>query len=147
MPEDKNIERSVSEKRISSNYNNRSKNRKKKKVRGTFFFLIRWLIFLLTGIAGVGVYLGLTHPIFNIQYITVSGAVKNSAEKIIETASFQKGDNLFRAKVRESVEAINALPDIDNVKINRNIPNRIHITVDENYNLALDTLMHMFKVA
>lgn len=136
MPEDKNIERPVSEKRISSNYNNRSKNRKKKKVRGTFFFLIRWLIFLLIGIAGVGIYLGLTHPIFNIQYITVSGAVKNSAEKIIETASFQKGDNLFRAKITESEEAINALPDIDNVRINRNIPNRIHITVDENYNFA-----------
>lgn len=136
MPEVKNLERSDTGKSISSNYNKRSKNRKKKKVRSTFFFLVRWLIFLFIGIVGVGIYLGLTHPIFSIQYITVSGAVKNSAEKIMETAGFQKGDNLFRVKIKESEEAIKAMPDIDNVNIDRNIPNRIHISVDENYNFA-----------
>lgn len=135
MVDDKNKEQRKNS-QISSNYKKRHKKRKVKKVANTFLFLFRWILFLVIGIAAVGVYLGLTHPIFNIQYITVSGAVKNTNEKIIEAVNFQKGDNLFRIKTGESEEAVKKIPDIQSVKINRHIPNRVHITVEENYTFA-----------
>lgn len=135
MVDDKNKEQRKNS-QIPSNYKKRHKKRKVKKVANTFLFLFRWILFLVIGIAAVGVYLGLTHPIFNIQYITVSGAVKNTNEKIIEAVNFQKGDNLFRIKTGESEEAVKKIPDIQSVKINRHIPNRVHITVEENYTFA-----------
>ncbi|MGO4987948.1 cell division protein FtsQ/DivIB [Gallicola sp. Sow4_E12] len=135
MVDDKNKEQQKNS-HISSNYKKQHKKRKVKKVANTFLFLFRWILFLVIGIAAVGVYLGLTHPIFNIQYITVNGAVKNTKEKIIEAVNFQKGDNLFRIKTGESEEAVKKIPDIQSVKINRHIPNRVHITVEENYTFA-----------
>lgn len=120
----------------SSNYKNRYKKRKIKKATNIVWFLFRWFVFLIIGIGIVGVYLAFTHPIFNIQYITVNGAVKNTNDKIVESVSFQKGDNLFRIKVKESEEAIKQIPDITSVKIDRKIPNRVHITIEENYIFA-----------
>lgn len=113
----------------------RPQKKKNKPVR-TIGAIFGWLIFLITGLLIIGAYLAFTHPLFNIEYITISGNVKNSNEKILESSSFKKGENIFSAKVKESEESILQLPDIEKVSIQKKIPNRIHIDITENYNFA-----------
>lgn len=127
------------EKSTKDSSNNRSLERRKRrerKKRRPFLFFFRWLIGLIVGIGLIGIYLVMTHPYFDIDYITLSGAAKTTKEQLLEGTDIKEGNNLFRISANKAKEKILQIKEIENVEIERKIPNRIHINVVEKYNFG-----------
>ena len=88
-----------------------------------------FLVFLLVAAIAVFAVLSVT-VLFPIEQITVSGSNKYSAEQILEAASIEKGDNLFRAKA--DITVLNKkLPYLEKIEINRKLPGTLNIKVKD----------------
>ncbi len=102
---------------------------KKKKKRSLF----APISFLLVGVAiifGMGVF-------FRVQTIEVRGAVSYTDEEIIEAAGIDVGDNLFFVnRFSASSRIFSKLPLVEEASIERSLPNKLIITVDESFALA-----------
>ncbi len=99
--------------------------KKRKKV----FRLIKWttLVFL---IIGGGIYF-LLSPFFNIKEITTSGNQKLTNEEIISLSQIQLDENIFKI-IKSNVEKnIKKNAYVENVKIKRELPNKVTITIEE----------------
>ena len=99
-----------------------------KRRRGSLSFLYKLLAFVLicTAIA-----LALT-LFFRIRTIDVSGSQRYSAQEIIDAAEVQVGDNMFflnKYKASEQITA--ALPYVETVRISRQLPSTLVVTVTE----------------
>jgi len=75
-------------------------------------------------------YLLLFSSIFNIKEISIYGNSVTS-ETQITTIIPKNSKNIFRYRIKKSIDAISSIPMIDNVKIYKKIPNKIQITVTE----------------
>lgn len=73
----------------------------------------------------------LTSSIFNISNINVTGNNKLSAEEIISLSKIEKHTNIFKINKLQSIEAIKENAYIEDVKIDRKIPNEIKINIKE----------------
>jgi cell division protein FtsQ len=74
---------------------------------------------------------------FHVSEIEVSGNVKYTAEEIIEISGIEMGDNLFLTDNSSAAANIcGNMPYISEVKIERNISNKVTIVVSENVGLA-----------
>ena len=101
----------------------------KKKTRSLF----APISFLLVGVAiifGMGVF-------FRVQTIEVRGAVSYTDEEIIEAAGIDIGDNLFFVnRFSASSRIFSKLPLVEEASIERSLPNKLIITVDESFAMA-----------
>ena len=88
---------------------------------------------LLVGVAiifGMGVF-------FRVQEIEVRGSVSYSDEEIIEASGIGNGDNLFFInRSAASSRIFSELPFVEQASIERILPNKLVITVDESFALA-----------
>lgn len=88
---------------------------------------------LLVGVAvifGMGVF-------FRVQEIEVRGSVSYSDEEIIEASGIDIGDNLFFVnRISASSRIFSRLPFVEEAGIERVLPNKLIITVDESFALA-----------
>ncbi len=88
---------------------------------------------LLVGVAiifGMGVF-------FRVQTIEVRGAVSYTDEEVIEASGIDIGDNLFFINRFSASSRIFAkLPFVEEASIERSLPNKLIITVDESFALA-----------
>ena len=57
--------------------------------------------------------------LFNIENITIKGSKKIPREKILHTIGFNKGENIFRIRIKEAEEKLSKLSYVDEVKIRR----------------------------
>lgn len=106
--------------------------RKKKKIKR----IIKWTTLFLLIIGGI--IFALVSPIFNINEIQIINNNQIPTETIISLSQLQIGQNVFKFSSNKLEEEIKTNPYIENVKIQRILPNKIEITVEErqkNYNV------------
>lgn len=106
--------------------------RKKKKIKR----IIKWTTLFLLIIGGI--IFALVSPIFNINEIQVINNSQIPTETIISLSQLQTGQNVFRFNINKVEEEIKTNPYIENVEIQRILPNKIEIIIEErqkNYNV------------
>ena len=77
-------------------------------------------------------------PIFNINEIRVINNNQISTETIISLSQLQIGQNIFKFKGSQVRKDIKTNPYVENIKVQRRLPNRVEITIEErqkNYNV------------
>jgi cell division protein FtsQ len=110
--------------------NKDSKRRMRKRKRILNFVLFVMIITLLYLFA-------FKTKFFDVKSIEVSGNKKMSYEKIVNTSTFIKGENIFRVSKKLGEESLNRLPYIKNVKIKRKLPSTMIIEVEERKEIAI----------
>ncbi|MBQ4596451.1 MAG: FtsQ-type POTRA domain-containing protein [Firmicutes bacterium] len=100
----------------------------KKKKRRKKRYLLRFIILLITCIA---LYFVLHIEYFLIDGITVAGNKAISDKEIIELSKIKVGDNIFDAHPLRAQRKIKENLYIEDVDVNRLLPNRIEIVVKE----------------
>ena len=102
----------------------------KKKKKRSLFAPISVLLVGVAIIFGMGVF-------FRVQNIEVNGAVSYTDEEVIEASGIDIGDNLFFINRFSASSRIFArLPFVEEASIERILPNKLIITVDESFALA-----------
>lgn len=99
--------------------------RKREKIKRITAYLFV-VILVITAIA-----LLLLSPIFNISVIQVKGNSETTSNEIISLSKIEKEMNLFSINKKETIKNIKENPFIEDVKIQRKLPNEIIITVNE----------------
>ncbi len=74
---------------------------------------------------------------FNIKKIEVLGNKKMSYEKIVNSSTCIKGENIFRISKKLGEESLNRLAYIKEAKIKRKLPSTIVIEVEERKEIAI----------
>lgn len=101
-----------------------------KKKRSSFFAPVTVLLVGVAIIFGMGVF-------FRVQTIEVRGSVSYTDEEIIEASGIDIGDNLFFInRFSASSRIFSKLPFVEAAVIERSLPNKLVITVDESFALA-----------
>ncbi len=100
----------------------------RKRRQGQFSFLYKILIFVaICGAIGVALAL-----FFKVQTITVTGSSRYTPQQIIEAGGIQVGDNMFFLNKYHTAEKITAaLPYVETVRISRQLPDTLVVTVTE----------------
>lgn len=131
---------SQTEKEIDKSFVNENLKENKKSFKSSFLGWIKSIfIFIFTTLLGlliISVYLALTHPLFNIDLIEVSGNINNESTQIIEKSGVAVGNNIFWVNSKKIANRIKELKGIEEVKVEKLLPNILRIKVKENYNLA-----------
>lgn len=91
------------------------------------------LVFLLLCFS---LFILLFSPLFNINFIEVVGNSKVTSDSIVNSTGLYVGQNIFRINKITIKEKILLLPYIENVKIQRKLPNNIYIEVIEKQPIA-----------
>lgn len=99
--------------------------RKKKRIKKVIKTLL-----LLAIIIG-GICFALISPIFNIEDIKVNGNEQINADTIVSLSQLQVGQNIFKFYKEKVINDIKTNAYVENVKIQRKIPNKIEITIEE----------------
>lgn len=74
---------------------------------------------------------------FRVQEIEVVGAEIYTSEQIVEASGISEGDNLFFInRFTAASQIFEELPFVESAGVERSLPNRIVITVEESYALA-----------
>ena len=96
--------------------------------QGRFSFLYKILVFVaICGAIAVALAL-----FFKVDKVTVTGNSRYSADKIVEAAGIQTGDNMFFLnKYKASEQITTALPYVETVQIRRQLPDTLVVTVTE----------------
>lgn len=108
--------------------NKKSKKVEKHKNKITFI-IMKWFILIML-LLGATLYF-LMCPLFNIREIKVVGNSKISTNEIISLSEININENIFRIHIGEVKEKIKQNAYIDSVKINRYLPSKIQIEVQE----------------
>ncbi len=101
--------------------------REKKKKKIKFVLKILLLLFIIIG----GIIFAMTSPIFNIKNIEVVNNEQVSSETIISLSGLKTDNNIFKFNKTEVIKQIEENAYIEDVKIQRKIPNTILIDVRE----------------
>lgn len=113
------------EKRKKISQEARKKRKKNKRIKTAL------KIILSVGIILGGVIFALTSPIFNIKDIKVMNNNQVSSYTIISLSELKQDENIFKFYKNNVINKIKENPYIENVKIQRKIPNKIEIEVKE----------------
>ncbi len=89
------------------------------------------IIFLLLFILALFLFVSLKTDLFNITQIQVSGNKKTPEDKIVKASGTIKNENIFKLNIKSIKKNIKSLPYIKEVKIKRELPNKILINVKE----------------
>lgn len=99
---------------------------KKQKKRKRILKILSLLILVIAGIV-----FALVSPIFNIKEITVKNNSQIPEETIISLSKLQEGENIFKLNKNHIKKEIKTNPYIKNVTIERKIPNKVVINIEE----------------
>lgn len=101
-----------------------------KKKRSAVFAPLSFLLVCVAVVFALGVF-------FRVQTIEVDGSTVYTPEEIIEAAGIEEGDNLFFInQLSVGSRIIANLPQVENAWVERDLPNKIVIHVEESYALA-----------
>jgi cell division protein FtsQ len=106
---------------------------RKKKKRRSLFAPLSFVLVCVALVFGLGVF-------FRVQTIEVHGGVSYTDEEIIEASGIDQGDNLFFInRISASSRIFSRLPFVEAASIERSLPNKIIITVEESSAVAYVT--------
>ena len=101
---------------------NQTRHRKRRKKNYTLYYILILFLIVVTGIT-----LSIT-VFFNTEKIQVQGTQTHTDQEIIGYAQVKKGDNLFRMNLEQiRKQIIEKTIDIDEVKVERHLPNTLYI--------------------
>jgi len=75
-------------------------------------------------------------PRFSITHVAVTGNTHVTAREVIDKTGIAEGDNIFRVRLLDSVRMIEEIPWVWRARIEKALPNEIHIEVDERRPIA-----------
>lgn len=102
----------------------------RRRKRSSLFAPISALLVAAAIVFGMGVF-------FRVQVIEVVGSVSYTDEEVIEAAGVDIGDNLFFInRFSTSSRIFSRLPFVEEASIERVLPNKLIITVDESFAMA-----------
>lgn len=109
--------------------------KKKKRVKR----IIKWTSLALIIIAGA--IFAFASPLFNITQIEVINTNLLSKDKVISLSGIKKDQNIFRFLKSDVIKKIKEDPYVQDVKINRQLPNKVQIDIEERQrNFSLEFL-------
>lgn len=115
--------------------NQRKIAKKKKRVKR----IIKWTSLALIIIAGA--IFAFASPLFNITQIEVINTNLLSKDKVISLSGIKKDQNIFRFLKSDVIKKIKEDPYVQEVKINRQLPNKVQIDIEERQrNFSLEFL-------
>lgn len=115
--------------------NQRKIAKKKKRVKR----IIKWTSLALIIIAGT--IFAFASPLFNITQIEVINTNLLSKDKVISLSGIKKNQNIFRFLKSDVIKKIKEDPYVQDVKINRQLPNKVQIDIEERQrNFSLEFL-------
>ena len=115
--------------------NQRKIAKKKKRVKR----IIKWTSLALIIIAGA--IFAFASPLFNITQIEVINTNLLSKDKVISLSGIKKDQNIFRFLKSDVIKKIKEDPYVQDVKINRQLPNTVQIDIEERQrNFSLEFL-------
>lgn len=115
--------------------NQRKIAKKKKRVKR----IIKWTSLALIIIAGA--IFAFASPLFNITQIEVINTNLLSKDKVISLSGIKKDQNIFRFLKSDVIKKIKEDPYVQDVKINRQLPNKVQINIEERQrNFSLEFL-------
>ncbi len=115
--------------------NQRKIAKKKKRVKR----IIKWTSLALIIIAGA--IFAFASPLFNITQIEVINTNLLSKDKLISLSGIKKDQNIFRFLKSDVIKKIKEDPYVQDVKINRQLPNKVQIDIEERQrNFSLEFL-------
>ena len=115
--------------------NQRKIAKKKKRVKR----IITWTSLALIIIAGA--IFAFASPLFNITQIEVINTNLLSKDKVISLSGIKKDQNIFRFLKSDVIKKIKEDPYVQDVKINRQLPNKVQIDIEERQrNFSLEFL-------
>lgn len=115
--------------------NQRKIAKKKKRVKR----IIKWTSLALIIIAGA--IFAFASPLFNITQIEVINTNLLSKDKVISLSGIKKDQNIFRFLKSDVIKKIKEDPYVQDVKINRQLPNKVQIDIEERQrNFSLEFL-------
>ena len=115
--------------------NQRKIAKKKKRVKR----IIKWTSLALIIIAGA--IFAFASPLFNITQIEVINTNLLSKDKVISLSGIKKDQNIFRFLKSDLIKKIKEDPYVQDVKINRQLPNKVQIDIEERQrNFSLEFL-------
>ena len=115
--------------------NQRKIAKKKKRVKR----IIKWTSLALLIIAGA--IFAFASPLFNITQIEVINTNLLSKDKVISLSGIKKDQNIFRFLKSDVIKKIKEDPYVQDVKINRQLPNKVQIDIEERQrNFSLEFL-------
>ena len=104
-----------------------------KRKRSVLFAPISFLIVCAALVFGMSVF-------FRVSGIEVEGNVIYTKEEIVEASGIEEGDNLFFINRFSAISRIfSKLPYVEKAVINRSLPNKLVIVVDESHAIACVT--------
>ncbi len=104
--------------------------RRKRKKRNALFAPLSFLIICAALVFGLSVF-------FRVSAIEVEGNSLYTSEEIIEASGIEQGDNLFFINRFSAISRIfSKLPYVEKAVINRSLPNRLVIVVNESQAIA-----------
>ena len=115
--------------------NQRKIAKKKKRVKR----IIKWTSLALIIIEGA--IFAFASPLFNITQIEVINTNLLSKDKVISLSGIKKDQNIFRFLKSDVIKKIKEDPYVQDVKINRQLPNKVQIDIEERQrNFSLEFL-------
>lgn len=115
--------------------NQRKIAKKKKRVKR----IIKWTSLALIIIAGA--IFAFASPLFNITQIEVINTNLLSKDKVISLSGIKKDQNIFRFLKSDVIKKIKEDPYVQDVKVNRQLPNKVQIDIEERQrNFSLEFL-------
>jgi len=75
-------------------------------------------------------------PRFSIAHIAVTGNAHVTAREVIDKSGIAEGENIFRVRLLDSVRAIEEIPWVWRARIDKALPNEVHIEVTERRPIA-----------
>lgn len=96
-----------------------------------------WGCLLVVLVVFITAYTLLQSPYFNVGEIEVKGNHRVGSDEVISLSGLLTGENIFKLDLKEAEGRIGSLPLIKTVKIKRELPSRILITVVERKPLVL----------
>ena len=115
--------------------NQRKIAKKKKRVKR----IIKWTSLAL--IINAGAIFAFASPLFNITQIEVINTNLLSKDKVISLSGIKKDQNIFRFLKSDVIKKIKEDPYVQDVKINRQLPNKVQIDIEERQrNFSLEFL-------
>lgn len=140
----KNIEKEIDERKEKNNTTKRKskknlKNKNNKKItkqkeialkrRKAVLRLLKWIV-LIAILIGGAVYF-MASPMFNVKEITVKGNNEIKDEEVISLSEIKIDENTFKINKRNSINNIKTNGYVENVKIKRNLPDKVEIIITE----------------
>lgn len=115
------------EERITKQKEIKEKKRQKRNKRVKLFFKLFLFIILIGG----AIIFAMTSPIFNIKEIKVTNNTHVPSDTIISLSEIKIDENIFKFYKRDASNNIKGNAYIENVDIERKIPNTVEIKVEE----------------